>query len=352
MSWTASLASDTPFFRGLRQGYLRCLDQIALAPAETSLLLAVSGGADSMALLHGTRQLFAEHAISCRVAHVHHGLRGIDSDLDAEFVESTCARWNIPCCVLRADVVTQHSLAPGESLEETARRVRYELLAEAADTYRIPLVVTAHHRSDQAETILHNVLRGTGLRGLQGMPRSRSLTSDTWLIRPLLEFHQNELRDFLSHGAWPFREDASNRDPEFTRNRIRLELLPWLQRDFNLRADQHLISLGHQAAQAVECLDQLANRLLIDALLEQTPESCRLNRTRLAEWPEFLLQHAFTTLWAQQNWPRRQMTTSHWELLSQAALTASPAARSLPGGIQLAVRDTLLHICQKTRKGR
>jgi tRNA(Ile)-lysidine synthase len=185
-------------------------------------LVAVSGGADSLALLH---LLVAEGFQDLVVCHLDHGLRGAESLGDAEFVQQLATRLGLICELGRADVLAEMAKS-SESLETAARRARHEFFAECAGKFSCKRVLLAHHADDQAETVLWNLLRGS--YGLKGMREVQRGVMDLELIRPLLTVRRAELVAYLtSHGhAW--REDASNAQPIAIRNRLRHEALPLL----------------------------------------------------------------------------------------------------------------------------
>ncbi len=326
------------FFGCLEEGYACC------GGAGRRPLLAVSGGSDSVALLTGSVRLLRSGGSEIHVAHVNHGLRGRDSDADAEFVRHLAAEHGLPVFLLSADVRARQQAGGSQSLEETARRMRYQLLTETAAAQRLDCVVTAHHQDDQAETIVHHILRGTGLRGLQGMALHRPLGQGIPLLRPLLHTSRQTILDYLTCCRIPWCTDASNTDTGLTRNRIRHELLPLLQRDFSPQITRRLTSLGHQAGEAVSCLDQLADRVLTESVLERTPDIIRLDRSRLITWPVFLIRHTLCVIWAQQDWPRQKMTSAHWTRMAGMIRDAAPRSRSLPGTIELSVNDRLVRL--------
>ncbi len=333
----------------LQTGYQQCLLHSPELGRSLSIVLAVSGGADSMILLHASLQLlqYPESRLQgaqLHVAHINHQLRGTESDSDEQLIQQLCNQWQVPCTTRTVNVHRIHEQSTHESLEETARRVRYEHLLDIAANLNASYVVTAHHRDDQAETILHNILRGTGLRGLAGIVPSRELGPKIRLLRPMLDINRSMIMQYLEHANLQFREDATNQDPGFLRNRIRHRLLPLLRSDFNAQTEQHLVSLGSQAADALQCLDQLADRLLRESVLEQTPDSCRLDRSALKQWPDFLISHTLTRLWAIQHWPQQQMTVRHWRQLAQMVRESTPTSVSLPANINAVVRTNLLHL--------
>ncbi len=197
------------------------------------LLVAVSGGLDSMVLLHVLHRLQRQHRWRLTVAHFNHRLRGRASAADEQLVRRTADQLGLPSVIERADV-KQHARAAGLSLEMAARQLRHDFLARAAQARRIRVMALAHHADDQVELFFLRLLRGAGSEGLAGMkwrspsPANPRLT----LIRPLLEQSRDALRQYASAHKLPFREDATNHSLEYQRNRIRHELLPLLTRGY------------------------------------------------------------------------------------------------------------------------
>jgi tRNA(Ile)-lysidine synthase len=191
------------------------------------LLAAVSGGADSVALLHALRGL----PFRLWVGHVDHRLRK-GSAADARFVQSLARQWDLPFTLARIDVRAA-AKRRSRGIEETAREMRYKSLLAMAKRRRCAAIVTAHHAQDQAETVLFNFLRGAGSAGLAGISPARRLGAQgPLLLRPFLSISRETLRASLRAERQLFREDPTNRDIAFTRNRIRHETLPTLSRDF------------------------------------------------------------------------------------------------------------------------
>jgi tRNA(Ile)-lysidine synthase len=195
---------------------------------ETKFVVGVSGGVDSLALLHLLWQaLGADRLI---VAHLHHGLRA-EADADAQFVRETAVSWQIPV-VIEKGAVAQVAKQDGLSLEAAGRQLRYRFFAEQAHRFGATAVAVAHHADDQAETVLLNLLRGSGTRGLRGMLPLGSVpgTVDLPLLRPFLHINRAALEAYCAkHGLEP-RHDSSNDNTQFSRNRIRHELLPLLKK--------------------------------------------------------------------------------------------------------------------------
>ncbi len=218
--------------------------------AGKRLLVAVSGGPDSLALLHTLWRLRSEHRLTLCGAHLNHKLRGTESDADAEFVEESFRQLGIDYTVDSADVAgyrRRHRL----SLEDAARQVRYSFLARASADHGADAVALGHTADDQAETVLMHIIRGSGLDGLRGMqPYDRRCVDGrrVSLFRPLLDVSRAETQAFCQALDLEPRVDASNSSPEFLRNRVRLELVPLLEQ-MNPSIQAALIRLAGNATQ-------------------------------------------------------------------------------------------------------
>lgn len=306
------------------------------------LIVAVSGGQDSMALLHGLLEVDLP-ASRLHVVHVHHQLQGAAADEAAQLVTTVCEQLQVASQIAFVDVQGEVD-ATGKSLEEVARQLRYQQLVDAAESLGASVIATAHHAQDQAETVLHQLIRGSGLRGLSGMAARRRLRPRIALVRPLLQIEQAELDEFVRARGIAFVQDPSNGDSKFTRNRIRHELLPQLQQDFNPQVTQRLQSLAQQASETVDWLDECAANHLQKALLEAQPASVRLDLKALQEGPPVLIRNLFVRLWQQQNWPRQKMTMDHWHRLWQLTCPDQTSAIDLPGGLRAERRQNRLHV--------
>jgi tRNA(Ile)-lysidine synthase len=222
-----------------------------LWPAGAHLLVAVSGGPDSVALLDLLQTAFAlEDDLRLTVAHVHHGLRAEASE-DAFFVERLAELYGLPCLQSWVDVPARVA-ETGESVEEAARILRYAALAELARDVAADRIVTGHTADDQAETVLMRFLRGTGVAGLAGIPPQRGV-----IVRPLLPIWRTEIEAYLRDRELLSCTDLSNLSLDFTRNRLRLELLPQLEAVYAPRLRvrlHHLAELARQDDAALEAI--------------------------------------------------------------------------------------------------
>lgn len=212
--------------------------QLVLSGAR--VIVGVSGGPDSLMLLHVLRALRNEYKLHLHVAHLNHRLRGEESEADAEFVRAIANEWKLPATIETRNV-SGFAQAQHLSLEEAARRVRYAFLAEVAQREGALLIAVAHHRDDQVETILMHLLRGAGLAGLRGMKHKTPLRGagfglDTsfdsamlFLIRPLLDLTRTEIEEYARAHYLAPRLDRSNFETVYFRNRLRYNVIPFLE---------------------------------------------------------------------------------------------------------------------------
>ncbi len=191
---------------------------------NTALAVALSGGADSVALLH---MLHNSTAHKLHAVHVHHGIRGEEADRDADFCAQLCATLGVPFTLLRVDVPALVEKT-GESLETAARTARYTAIDAFLHESNISLLATAHHADDQLETMLQHLLRGAGLRGLCGIPACRTLGTST-VVRPLLRVSKEDILAYCKQASLPFVTDSTNNEPCCARNRLRLDVIPVLR---------------------------------------------------------------------------------------------------------------------------
>jgi tRNA(Ile)-lysidine synthase len=302
---------------------------------EGGIVVAVSGGSDSVALL---RMLHAAASASqsgpaLSVAHVDHGARP-DSTDDARFVANLAESLGLPF-----DLATWRPTRTAH-FEVEARNARYGLLADIARSRGAKAVAVGHTRDDQAETILQRLLRGTGPRGLGGMKFTRPLGEGVALIRPLLDVPRLELRAFLERIGQPYRDDPSNTDRARTRNRIRHELLPLLADHYNPQIINALVRLGRLSAERErddERRTQLAARRIVKPVEAEGVISLdrdRFRRLSLARRAE-LLRH----VWREAGWPERDMDATRWRRLAKLGDHSGRRA-SIGSGVEAVSHET------------
>ncbi len=277
---------------------------------SVGVVAAVSGGADSLALL---RALFALTPDRLTVAHFNHRLRQEQSDADEQFVVDCCRQLDIECLVGHAQPWTSQP----DGLEAAARCARYAFLRQTAERLGARYLATAHTANDQAETVLHHVLRGTGLAGLAGMPAARPLGEAVTLVRPMLSIRRQEVLAYLESLGQTYRDDPTNRDRQFTRSRMRHELFPLIERDYAPRAVESLLRLASLAADAQRTIQRFAERLLDQSIVQVNPAQVVLNTRVLAAEDRHLVREALLVAWRRQNWPLQAMGHAQWELLAE-----------------------------------
>jgi tRNA(Ile)-lysidine synthase len=263
------------YHQEVREKVLHYIRERGLLRAGDRVAVAVSGGADSVALLRILLELRLGLGVVLAVAHFNHQLRGDDSHADEQFVAELVRQHDLPFFAGRADV-SQHARANKLSIEHAARELRYQWLTKLAREQHLDAIATAHTADDQAETVLMKFLRGAGTRGLAGI-HPVLIRDGMRIVRPLLEISRAEIEAYLHSLNQPWQEDHTNRDTRHTRNRIRRELLPLLERDYNPNLRQLLsetaeIARDEEAAWEVltaKCVDrwqQDERRLLLQDL--------------------------------------------------------------------------------------
>lgn len=289
-------------------------------PGE-AVLCAVSGGLDSMCLLFMLEAWCRERGAQVAAAHFNHRLRGAEADRDEAFVREICEKWHIPLATGRGDVAA-HARETGQTTEEAARNLRYAFLRQTASGRRI---YTAHHAGDNAETVLLNLIRGTGLRGLTGMDWQRGD-----LCRPLLGADRGELEDYAARWSIPHVEDGTNGDPEAAaRNLLRLRVMPLLK-ELNPRAEAHINRTAGQLRAVDSSLEEEARRMAAQAA--GGPGRLRLPAEILARAPEPLAPRAVLCLVDRLGAGRKDWGAVHLEAVLDLARRGG-GQLSLPGGV-------------------
>ena len=302
---------------------------------KTRILVAVSGGADSVALLYALCRL-TPHRHMIDAAHFNHGWRGTESDGDQQFVEELCAQLGVRLVV--NGISTSPTFPVVVKTEAAARDARYAFLTRTAYQTGARYVVTGHTASDRVETLLHNLFRGTGLAGASTPSRTRALDQDLVLVRPLLNASRSDVVAYLEQLGQPFRLDSSNDDQSFRRNFIRKTLLPMIRQEYGAHVDEKLLSFSEIAEQALVLQQQLADDYLAEAaeLACQAVAAGELaslgrrmfalpNSTRLvASWT--VVRQALHSVWTRQAWPLQKMTRTHWEQIREIWEKSEPVS--------------------------
>lgn len=336
---------------------------------QQPILVAVSGGADSVGLLRALHGLARDRDL-IHVAHFNHGWRGHDSDDDQQFVSRLSQSLKLHCIVGHwsdwAPADTEHSRS-----EEAARRIRYQFLSHKAREIEACYIVTGHTASDRVETLLHNLCRGTGLAGACSPTVIRPLDDQLLLVRPLLTCFREDVLNYLQSLEQPYRNDTSNENQKYSRNFLRHSILPLLRQHYGPSVDRHLLSFSQIVEQTVAVEQAVAEQYwqqvqnmaqqnfhLLRAAISAADKAILIPKASLLEvaWPVALqsLQQA----WRNHGWSLQGMSRGHWKqiqtlwreapVLSQdtpftAKVPPKRNCRTLPGAIVVTIfRDWII----------
>ena len=288
-------------------------------------------------MLHILTQLRRELKLKLHVAHLNHQLRGVESDSDAKYVADLTCHLCVPATIEHRDVAAYRN-QKSCSLEEAAREIRYDFLAEIARATGTPKVVVGHTRDDQVETILMHLLRGTGITGLRGL-RPRSLlqygegVGRLEIIRPLLEITRQETLRYCERYQLKPQNDSSNAMPYFVRNRVRLELIPML-RNYNPSIDKALLRLAAIAADDISFIEEQASQLWNEVTKEEN-SAIYLDKKKIACLPRSLQRQIFRLALARLSGSLKDIEADHIEAMLN--FLSKPAGRRLclPHGLTL-----------------
>jgi tRNA(Ile)-lysidine synthase len=250
-------------------------DRHLLKPKQR-LLVAVSGGQDSLCLIKLLLDIQSKWQWLIAIAHCDHCWRE-DSQANAIHVENLAKTWNTPFYLATAD-------KPINS-EATARNWRYQALTNIAQVHNYQYIITGHTASDRAETLLYNLIRGTGADGLQALTWQRPLTDNILLIRPLLEITRSQTAQFCQDFNLPIWEDSTNQNLQYSRNRIRQQLIPYLQTNFNPKVETNLAQTAELLQAEVAYLEETAHHWRLEATATTENSAFRLNRMVLQKAP-------------------------------------------------------------------
>jgi tRNA(Ile)-lysidine synthase len=331
----------------LRAGLKRCCFE------DSRVLIGVSGGADSVALLRGLACLrddetspptAAGHRFEIVAAHIDHQIRDNSTD-DADWVRGLAEKLELRCRIETANVLDR-AARTHETLEEAARKARYKALVRIAREEECTAIAVAHTADDQAETVLHHLVRGTSVTGLRGMLWSRpvianSPDSDVQLIRPMLEIRRTELETWLQELGQNFRTDPTNADDALTRNRIRHQLLPMLEQNFNPQIRKALGTLAGHAAEVADLLRSLSKQLVESSVVQISGDSIRIDCSALTNQPTILVRETLLSIWQQAGWPLKRMGHREWQKLADL-VSGNGGAVSLPESVSALRRGQLL----------
>lgn len=318
----------------LEDNVLEWIQSQRLFEGVEGVLLAVSGGADSIALAFVLHRLVKAGRLPLRlvIGHVNHGLRGSASDGDEAFVERLEELLGVPVVCRRVDVrIYAHTKRL--SIETAGRVLRLKALTEIARAKGCGAAATGHHADDQAETMVHRLLRGTGLRGLCGM-RPVSMLNGVRFIRPLLNVRRAAIESYCREHRLNWRDDASNRSYAFTRNRIRHWLIPELQKQ-SPDAPEKLMRLAEECQAVQRRIEKAADAIRHEHPAENTIAFDRTQFARQSPWVQAeLLSRAVQTFGI----GLRDMTSRHYQEVMTLAAKPSTAKKTWPGNLRVTLK--------------
>lgn len=270
------------------------------------VVLAVSGGADSVAMMHVMLRLSQSHGYRLHIAHVNHKLRGEESDADAQFVSELSKSFSLPCTIHVADV-REVARERGMSIEQAGRAVRYEFLRSLCDELGFDKVALGHTADDIVETVLLNIFRGTGLHGLLGIPP----VSDGLFIRPMMFCRRSETQAYCRVHRLPTRVDVTNFDPTIRRNFIRLQLLPLLRERLYQDADVAVLRMVELLRADNELLESMTQAALGDALIDAGDSHVCISRRRFLSQPLAIQRRMIRAMWQKLQGENFVLTMEH-----------------------------------------
>ena len=301
------------------------------------VLAAVSGGLDSMCLLHLLSTWGKANHMKVTAAHFNHQLRGPMADRDEAFVKQICEEWKIPCVCGRGDTPALAE-AEGLSLEEAARTLRYQFLEETRRSLGAATILTAHHADDNAETLLFHLLRGTGLQGLTGIPAFRD-----GIARPFLQVPREELAAYARENKVPHIEDETNELEDAARNVLRRRVLPVLK-ELNPRAVENMTRTAELLAQDERALEIETGRLLRNVKTDGT--SARLPLAVCKKQPRAVLSRTVLSMMVQVCGRQKNLSAAHVEAVLELLGGNSGKEASLPYGMTARRTEDSLLICR------
>lgn len=318
-----------------------------LLKPQDSIIVGVSGGPDSVALVTILHAINAAKNLHLRLslAHLNHQLRGKSSEEDAQFVQNLSNDLSLPF-ILKSVNIQKIAAQTKRSIEETARRERYAFFLESAQRYRASAVVLGHTADDNTETLLHRIIRGTGTLGLGGIPLKRPLAtgSPVQIVRPLLFVWRKEIIEYLGEKPCNYRKDASNYEPVYLRNKIRLELLPLLENQYNPNTKNLLLQLCQILNLHNEFFVTEAKKILAFSAAVKKHDSYIIDSRCLTQHPKilqyFVLREILNTLQV----PFNEITYDHYtKILDEIPRKGKGRHFQLPAKLSLWYEHGMLH---------
>ncbi|MEI8210679.1 MAG: tRNA lysidine(34) synthetase TilS [Planctomycetota bacterium] len=317
---------------------------------NTAIVVAVSGGPDSVALLHALHKIVGsvgDAGTRLVVAHVNHSLRGAESDEDAAFVDRMARSLSLECVTC--------SLAPPGGAEDWSpsedflRNARHRFLRDVAERFEASWIATGHTANDVVETLLQRLLRGSGPAGLASIQPIRRLNPRTHLVHPLLGVDKAAVLEYLQDHGLAYRVDSSNESDRYTRNRIRHQLLPYL-REFagGDSLDERLRTAAQWIREEHEVIEAMANRWVSAQCVLRGNDGFEMPLAHALSEPWAVVRQGLVDLWHERGWPLRAMSAQHWDRMrrwfKKSSQTPHPQRLQLPDSLSASVRRQQLKV--------
>jgi tRNA(Ile)-lysidine synthase len=304
------------------------------------LLMAVSGGADSTAMVYALYSLCRDGGLTCQLAvgHVNHGLRGEQSDADEAFVKELAGRLELPVETAKVDVMGYASRKK-LSIETAARMLRMEALVQQCKILDCDVIATAHHGDDQAETMVHRLMRGTGFRGLCGI-RPASRMHGILFVRPMLTAGRQEIEAYCKRKGISWRQDATNDSLEPMRNRIRHVLLPELRKDWP-KVTERLGELSQVCLKLQERVESEAQIVFAQALATRQADGLSLHRQALTGCVPWVFYELMRQILVQLGAGLRDYTQEHFNSMRELVIKGA-GRRQYPDGIRIRAKNKVI----------
>jgi len=286
------------------------IEKYRMLEKKDKVLAGVSGGPDSITLLHVLSAVKKEYSLDVLIAHLDHKFRGDESDADRKFCEGLAKKYNLEIVSGQIDV-PRIAKEKGISPEEAARIERYNFFKKVAGAKGIKKIAVGHTMDDQAETVLMRLIRGAGMLGLGGMSPVKDMQGFK-IIRPLIEVSRKEIEDFISQNNLRFRQDSSNEKNIFTRNKIRRELIPILEKDFNANIKEVLVNMAENLRLENEFLSRYAKRKF-KSVSRNKHGGILIDIRRLKKHPEAVRKRILRAALGELKGDLRRLTYQHWK---------------------------------------
>lgn len=315
---------DTQIYRTRVKEYMK---EKKMAEKGDGILAAVSGGADSVCLLLILKELSVTEGFQLAAFHLNHGLRGAEADRDEAYVKELCKKVHVPLLSVREDI-KEYAAKQGISVEEAGRERRYFHMAQAAEQFRAAKIATAHHKDDDVETVLMNLFRGSGLRGLGGIRPVRG-----HVIRPLLCLTRKEIEAYLTEHDIAWCEDSTNQELLYSRNKIRNVLVPWVKKEVNERTAEHVLAASELAWEADEYFLAQAEKIIKDNA-EVSRDNVKILTKVFDEQPHIIKTYVVRAMLQKLIGSGKDISVRHIESVCSLSGPGGGTAVDLPYGIR------------------